>query len=1210
MLSSGQPLTEDEVEGYLNKLKAAESDKKVDIVQLFGLKLEDASSLPETTLDALTLSTAPNLKTQHHLLSASTLTSFLPFYLQLLPINSSHHIRLAQTSLLPILVEKLNDPKERIHSAAANCIAILGRRCYAAEPVPLIVAGKGKEEESLVGYWERSVKEALAGKGWRGKVEGMKMLLRMRGDDQTSKDGTARLPLKPWLASLVDLLEDGDGNVRDTARETVVALLSPASTPPAARSELKKLLSQQNVRKTIADGIIARVFGGGSAPQRSATPADETTPASLEDVPVLNSAATLAADEVDVVYIANAKDLESEFAKMIPHFQGKETEHNWLPREKSIIRIRGMLRGQASKQYLEAFVAGLKVGIMEGLSKTLLSLRTTLAQQSCAAVQELVEYLGPAFDPFVDHLLPILGKMAGFTKKIIAEKSQRIMSAIIIHTSCHPKTFISHISAGIADKNIQTRHHCTNHLKTYLDIHGSKSKHVIDNTPGLIEQLDGSLKRSLGDVNPQVRELARAAFWSYHLVWPTRAQAIMETLDGIAKKQLAKANPREPNSESLQLQSQPGPPQAKRTSSAMSHMLAERRKAKAAELAAGRAAQDSPRTVSGPAPDSPSLGSSQPRSTSVSGFPIPRRAVPSTGVTSPKDSSPGGSPESSRVTPKTKNGTTTQQELSQRPRSSSLNRDIYESSSSSRGSPTSRSTPLRQTSTVPPGIRSPASTSSTSGPHPLRTPTLQRAPLPATSSSQPVGLGVYQPGETHESHSKDFLTPSRVPLPSTPGQSVVEDAMRAQAAQAESAAAQLLDFTETEQSTPRTPLRATNGNGHQKYTPGMLKTPVSNFLSVSTPGGSGRGGGWLDSPRQQEMTPSMLDKLKTRRFERVWWARQARIREAATPLKSAVNGSVSSVLDDVEALEAGQPSVHNLQKLLLFSSSHPVSSAVDDHEDDAVDRRIWEESRLFERIFDGLMGYFVPHRSQEDLQVALCVLWELIQYQWPLFDSHEVALVDALFRLRATKSAVVHECTRSLVSLLTEASDPLYLLSVIRGALDRFLAANLAESDRVRVSGFGFGLISLGMCIVRLPKEVVLVEGRRLESLVMQALSSPNVPTRQAASILVLGIQCQVCDSQLTLSLFPSLEEKDKNLMVYLFARNGIADDVKSRNGNGTGPGLGMGTGAGVGVLGNGTGTGTESDGVQEEKRRDKVIGEMLGELSRSEKQMDVGEDE
>jgi CLIP-associating protein 1/2 len=70
------------------------------------------------------------------------------------------------------------------------------------------------------------------------------------------------------------------------------------------------------------------------------------------------------------IQIASARDLETEFAKMLPHFEGKETEHNWTPREKAVVRIRGMLQGEAHKQYPEAFLAGMKGGIFDGVSRT------------------------------------------------------------------------------------------------------------------------------------------------------------------------------------------------------------------------------------------------------------------------------------------------------------------------------------------------------------------------------------------------------------------------------------------------------------------------------------------------------------------------------------------------------------------------------------------------------------------------------------------------------------------------------------------------------------------------------------------------------------------------------------------------------------------------------------------------------------------------
>ena len=157
-------------------------------------------------------------------MAAAVLNSFLPFFIPLLPTSAPIHLHLALTQLLPALLEKANDPKERVHTSASGSIVALGRKCYDAEPGShaagsIGTGAKGKEKESLVGYWERQIKETMAGKGWRAKVECIRLLLTMRSEAKAS------LPLKPWLAPLVDLLEDGDSHVRDQAREVSLARL-------------------------------------------------------------------------------------------------------------------------------------------------------------------------------------------------------------------------------------------------------------------------------------------------------------------------------------------------------------------------------------------------------------------------------------------------------------------------------------------------------------------------------------------------------------------------------------------------------------------------------------------------------------------------------------------------------------------------------------------------------------------------------------------------------------------------------------------------------------------------------------------------------------------------------------------------------------------------------------------------------------------------
>lgn len=129
--------------------------------------------------------------------------------------------------MLPGIIEKLNDPKDKFHIPARECLALLGGKAYASESLASSQAGssRGKEKDGVVSQWETAVKDALSGRGARAKVEALKLLLQMRNDP------SVKLPLKPWLPSLVNLLEDGDGAVRDQAREVGLGMPLIADAP-------------------------------------------------------------------------------------------------------------------------------------------------------------------------------------------------------------------------------------------------------------------------------------------------------------------------------------------------------------------------------------------------------------------------------------------------------------------------------------------------------------------------------------------------------------------------------------------------------------------------------------------------------------------------------------------------------------------------------------------------------------------------------------------------------------------------------------------------------------------------------------------------------------------------------------------------------------------------------------------------------------------
>lgn len=82
-----------------------------------------------------------------------------------------------------------------------------------------------------------------------------------------------------------------------------MALCSPSSTPAGARTELKKLLQARQVRASIADDIIRRVF---SATPAAPTPVSEL-PSTLDEGTSSggrSGAVTPANDQVPVVYVS------------------------------------------------------------------------------------------------------------------------------------------------------------------------------------------------------------------------------------------------------------------------------------------------------------------------------------------------------------------------------------------------------------------------------------------------------------------------------------------------------------------------------------------------------------------------------------------------------------------------------------------------------------------------------------------------------------------------------------------------------------------------------------------------------------------------------------------------------------------------------------------------------------------------------------------
>ncbi|KFZ07624.1 hypothetical protein V501_06277, partial [Pseudogymnoascus sp. VKM F-4519 (FW-2642)] len=360
------------------------------------------------------------------------------------------------------------------------------------------------------------------------------------------------LQFRSFVPSLMELLEDADGMVRDCARNTVIELFQNA--PNAAKSDLKKQLKAFNVRTTIVSAITSQLSPSGADPdpidQHTASPnlrshhSESTISASSTTArPVTPVIEQRVLEHVEPAYVNTVRELEDTLRDMHPFFEGKESEHNWLKREQSCSKLRKLNAGNAPADFHDAWLVGVK-GLLDGILKSVNSLRTSLSKEGCAVVQEIARTAGPGLDPMVEILLQNLIKLCGGTKKIASQAGDATVDIIILHVSYNQR-ILQHVWLACQDKNVQPRTYAAGWLKTLLK-KLANHKSTIEHAGGL-DIVEKCVKKGLADPNPGVREKMRGTFWPFAQMWPAKAEAVMSALEP-AQLKLLQNDPGNPNS--------------------------------------------------------------------------------------------------------------------------------------------------------------------------------------------------------------------------------------------------------------------------------------------------------------------------------------------------------------------------------------------------------------------------------------------------------------------------------------------------------------------------------------------------------------------------------------------------------------------------------------------------------------------------------------
>ncbi|ODQ77962.1 hypothetical protein BABINDRAFT_163013 [Babjeviella inositovora NRRL Y-12698] len=274
--------------------------------------------------------------------------------------------------------------------------------------------------------------------------------------------------------------------------------------------------------------------------------ASPSVPLSITASPTASVASILAKlpgyplDTVTPIFILESH-LHQELEAMTC-FQDKETEFNWSSREKAVLRLRGMLRGNIA-DHSETFILLLKSHLVEGIGKAVMSLRTTLSTNGCQLVKELGHFCGAELDSsLVEHLMLPLFRLSSATKKIASMNAHLAMCGLLANCAFHSRV-LAMMSNVAAEKNTQPRLFLATWLQILLVRFGATA--VFDHNAGW-EAIEGCMVKCLSDPNPAVREQMRTTFWVFYQKAPVRGEALLASLriDVNVKKALDRSKPK------------------------------------------------------------------------------------------------------------------------------------------------------------------------------------------------------------------------------------------------------------------------------------------------------------------------------------------------------------------------------------------------------------------------------------------------------------------------------------------------------------------------------------------------------------------------------------------------------------------------------------------------------------------------------------------
>lgn len=325
----------------------------------------------------------------------------------------------------------------------------------------------------------------------------------------------------------------------------------------------KKSLSGLNVspaaeRRTatvVRHPVLARASPGPSDARMASTPRvmpetsrhPEPVPADSQLGKIVAALPNYAFDpSLPPVDVFDESDLYRHFSDMAPAFSSKETEFNWTSRERNIISLRSILRGNASTTFTQELVHCLRENA-ESICKAISSLRTTLSAHGCQLVKEAAMILQHDFDSLVDLFVPPLLKLCSATKNLASTSANVTLCAIFLNVSYHYK-LLQKVLVSSNEKSISPRTYSGIWMQILLIRFHNDGSFLAAHGPNVTTGVEVSVKvitKLLGDPNPNVRQVSKDAFWCFWGLFQAEAETLLSKLDVKTVKGIERSKPKD-----------------------------------------------------------------------------------------------------------------------------------------------------------------------------------------------------------------------------------------------------------------------------------------------------------------------------------------------------------------------------------------------------------------------------------------------------------------------------------------------------------------------------------------------------------------------------------------------------------------------------------------------------------------------------------------